>query len=153
MLTRPEIIVAPDCPTVKFSEPMEKINLDLEMPKILENQGWGLGTVFNVQFINHEKTELIKTARFIVFLDDETLRTFNPDGQQPMTKTVFVRKAKQIESWFYPGEDVVETKGSVNSGIIIKWHPGLKVHQVIQNDKVIFQDADKVQAQAFKDAA
>ncbi len=104
MIIHPEIIVTPDCPTIKFREPMEKIDLDIEIPKILANQGWGLGTKFNIEFINHDRTKLIAAGNFIVSEDAESLQTANPDGYQPITKTVQARKAAQIGEWFYPGK-------------------------------------------------
>ena len=102
MVIFPEIIVTPDSPTVKFYQPREKVNLDQELPRILASQGWGCGTYFNVQFLNHEKTKLLACARFVVSEESESVRTSSADPYQPVTKTVFSRKADQIGDWWVP---------------------------------------------------
>mgnify|MGYP001582823498 CR=1 FL=1 len=102
MVIFPEIIVTPDSPTVKFYQPREKVNLDQELPRILASQGWGCGTYFNVQFLNHEKTKLLACARFVVSEESESVRTSSADPYKPVTKTVFSRKADQIGDWWVP---------------------------------------------------
>lgn len=102
MVIFPEIIVTPDSPTVRFYQPREKVDLDQELPRILAAQGWGCGTYFNVQFLNHEKTKLIACARFVVSEESESVRTISTDPYQPVTKTVFSRKADQIGDWWPP---------------------------------------------------
>ena len=109
-IIRPEIFITPDCPTVKFREDPQNINLAIEIPKILTSQGWALGTIFYIQFIDHDKTKLIKVARFIVTSENSDLRTYNPYGPQPMTKLVETREATQIEAWFYPAGEPVKKK-------------------------------------------
>jgi hypothetical protein len=145
---RPEIFTTPDCPTVKFREGPELVNLDIEMPRILTSQGWGLGTVFVVQFVNHEKTKLIKVARFIVDFEDSNIQTFNPDGPSPMTKVVETRTAKQIESWIYPNGAPVDV-----SKKLVKWNFGNKEYEVRLGENVLFSSASKKEAEKFRDAA
>lgn len=147
MIIRPEISVTPDCPTVKFREASETINLDIEIPKLLVTQGWLLGTVFIVQFINSERTKLIKAARFMVVAEDDSLNVANPEGYQPMTKTIYTREAKQMEAWFWPGGEPSAAEK------VVKWNAGKKKFEVLQDTKVVFSDADKVKAEAFRDAA
>ena len=108
MLVHAEIVVTPDCPTVKFREDKELVKLDVEIPKILNAQGWGLGTYFNIQFISHDRDNLIAAGKFLVTQEAESLHTANPDGYQPMTKTVSARKAMQVGDWFYPGGEEVK---------------------------------------------
>jgi hypothetical protein len=146
-ITRPEIFITPDCPTVKFREDPKVINLVIEIPKILTQQGWALGTIFTVQFVNHEKTKLIKVARFIVSTENETLHTFNPDGERPMTKLIQARTAKQMEAWFYPDSQPVAAVGKE-----VKWNLGLGKHTVVQNGEIIFKGT-RPEAEAFRDAA
>lgn len=105
MVIYPEVIVTPDTPTVRFNQPREKINLEVELPRILQAQGWGCGTYFNVQFLNHEKTKVMACARFVVSEELENTTTTDANPYQPMTKTVFTRRAEQIEAW-WPHEDV-----------------------------------------------
>ncbi len=109
-IIRPEIFITPDCPTVKFREDPQNINLAIEVPKILTSQGWGIGTIFCIQFVNHDKTKLIKVARFIVTSEDESIQTFNPESERPMTKLVQRREASQMEAWFYPYGEPVKKK-------------------------------------------
>lgn len=143
-IIRPEIFTTPDYPIVSFREEQEKINLAEELPKILQAQGWGLGTVFTIQYINHERTNLIKLARFVVCAENVFVQTSNPDGPSPMTKTVEARKAVQIEPWFYTNSSLKRT---------VKWNIGDKVHEVYEGDKIIFKSKDKEEAEKYRDAA
>jgi hypothetical protein len=100
MLIYPDIQATPDCPTIKFSQPREQIDLNKELPRILHAQGWGCGTLFNVMFLNHEKTKLLACVRFVVSEEIETIQTNDANPYQPMTKTVFSRRAEQIGDWW-----------------------------------------------------
>jgi hypothetical protein len=118
MVIFPEIRVTPDSPTVMFYQPREKVNLDQELPRILATQGWGCGTYFNVQFLNHEKTKLLACARFVVSEESESVRTSSADPYQPVTKTVFSRKADQIGDWWIPesaDEEPAESPSAASS--------------------------------------
>ena len=114
MVIFPEIIVTPDSPTVKFYQPREQVDLSKEIPRILATQGWGCGMYFNVQFLNHEKTKLLACARFVVSEESESVRTISTDHYQPVTKTVFSRKADQIGDWWVT-ESVGIDKASAES--------------------------------------
>ena len=151
-IIRPDIFTTPDCPTVKFREDPELINLDIEIPKLLFTQGWGLGTTFSIQFINHERTKVIKVARFIVSAEDASLHTFNPDSEHPMTKTVETRRAKRIEGWVYPNGKPVG-KPVDTSAKIVKWNPKKRKHEVKQGKKILFSSTAKEEAIKFRDAA
>jgi hypothetical protein len=102
MVINPEVIVTPDTPTVKFHQPREKVKLDEELPRIMAANGWGCGTYFNVQFLNHEKTRILACARFLVCEENENTVTSEANPYQPMTKTVFARRAEQLEDWWTP---------------------------------------------------
>ena len=147
-IMRPEVFTTPDCPTIKFREKEEVVNLDIEIPKILISQGWGLGTIFCVQFTNHERTQIVKVARFIVDTQDSDIQTFNPDSQSPMTKMVETRTAKQIETWIYPNGAPVDI-----STKLVKWNFGNKEYEVKLGDNVLFSSASKKEAEKFRDAA
>lgn len=101
MIVRPEVFTTPDSPTVRFREPPENVDLSVEIPKLLTTQGWGIGTIFSVQFIDHKRENLIKIARFVVSGEVSSLQTFNPESQQPMTRQVQTRQVRQMEDWFY----------------------------------------------------
>jgi hypothetical protein len=134
MLIHPEIIVAPDRPTVKFREPREQVNLEAEIPKILHVQGWGVGTYFNVQFISHDRTKLLSAALFVVTQETEGLHT-SDHPYQPVTKVIYTRKASLVGGW-WEGE-----KTSRNA--TVTWNPGKKLHQVKEGGEVIYETADK----------
>ena len=110
MLIYPDIQATPDCPTIKFSQPREQIDLNKELPRILHAQGWGCGTLFNIMFLNHEKTKLLSCGRFVVTEEVESLQTNDANPYQPMTRTVFSRRAEQIGEWWPETQsaDVVE---------------------------------------------
>lgn len=107
MVVHPEVIVTPDTPTVRFREPREHIDLDKELPRLLHAQGWSCGTYFNVQFLNHEKTKLLACARFVVTEETESVQTSDANPYQPMTKTVFSRKAEQIGEWWTTQKEAI----------------------------------------------
>lgn len=145
-IIRPQIVITPDCPTVKFREDPTTINLAIELPKILAQQGWSLGTMFCIQFVNHEETKLIKFAKFVVSSEEESMHTFNPESAAPMTKLIQSRTAKQTEGWFYPdGAPVKDLK--------YKWNPGKKEHQVRQGDKVLGTFKDRPAALEYIEKA
>jgi hypothetical protein len=100
MLIYPDIQATPDCPTIKFNQPREQIDLNKELPRILHAQGWGCGTLFNIMFLNHEKTKLLACGRFVVSEEVETIQTNDANPYQPMTRTVFSRGAMQIGDWW-----------------------------------------------------
>ena len=101
MIIHPDIFVTPDYPVVRFREPREQIDLAVELPKILHTQGWGLGTYFHIQFVSHDKTRLFCSAPFIVTVEREHFHVANPEGFQPMTKTLGLREAEQIGAWWH----------------------------------------------------
>lgn len=100
MLIYPDIQATPDCPTIKFNQPRDQIDLHKELPRILHAQGWGCGTLFNIMFLNHEKTKLLACGRFVVSEEIESLQTNDANPYQPMTRTVFSRSAAQIGDWW-----------------------------------------------------
>ena len=155
-IIRPVISTTPDSPIVTFREDPKNINLDIEIPKLLVSQGggWELGTIFSVRFVNHERTKLIKVARFIVTLEDSSIQTFNPDSPQPMTKLVEAREVRQIENWFYPeGVPLEDNNSADGSKKIVKWNFGAKAFNVIQDEKILFSSPTKEKAEQFRDAA
>ena len=109
MVIQPEIYTTPDRPVVRFREPREKVDLALELPKILQSQGWGIGTHFHVQFINHDRTALLASAEFMVTAVTEGIHTSEANPYQPITKTVFMRKFEQVgEWWISVDKEIVE---------------------------------------------
>ena len=100
MIIYPDIQATPDCPTIKFYQPRDQVDLSKELPRILHAQGWGCGTLFNIMFLNHEKTKLLALGRFVVSEEIETLQTNDANPYQPMTRTVFSRTAMQIGDWW-----------------------------------------------------
>lgn len=103
MIVNSEIFVTPDCPTVRIRAPRETVDLDAELPKILHHQGWDVGTIFHVQFVDRERTRLLAMAPFVVVEATETLQTTEPSPYQTMTKMVTSRKYDRLGPWFEPG--------------------------------------------------
>ena len=109
MIIHPNVIVTPDCPTVQFRQSQEQVDLDREIPRILHAQGWEIGTYFNVQFISHDRTTVLSSARFMVTHVSESLFTNETNPQQPSTKVVWSRMAEQIGDWW--SLEVAASKG------------------------------------------
>ena len=140
MTIHPEIIVTPDMPTIRFREPRDEVNLDMELPRILHAQGWGCGTYFHVQFLSHDKTALLASARYVVSEEIESLYTSEADPYQPVTKTVFSRKAERMGEWW--PEHTQNTQEA-----LVVWNPGRKVHEVKLGKEVVYSSADKHEAE------
>jgi hypothetical protein len=159
MVIHPEIIVTPDCPTIKFRQPREQVDLDKELPRILSAQGWGCGTYFHVQFVSHDKTNLLASALFVVTEEVESLQTSEANPYQPVTKTVFSRKAERVSEWWKFGvrelslraTAVMESGGESGSNAKASWNPGKKLYQVKVGDKVIYETKDKQEANDIAD--
>jgi hypothetical protein len=121
MLIYPDIQATPDCPTIKFNQPRDQVDLHKELPRILHAQGWGCGTLFNIMFLNHDKTKLLACGRFVVCEEIETIQTNDANPYQPMTKTVFSRVAVQIGEW-WPTVGLMLDEGFKETSIV---HPPL----------------------------
>lgn len=152
MIIHPEIFITPDRPVIQFRLPKEQVNLDVELPKILYRQGWGCGTYFHIQFVNHERNKVFSQAQFMVTEVVESLHTTDNE-YNPNTKTIYVRKWTQIGPWF-PTEDTRRSgselvKSIDKDAMRIKWNPGLKKFQVIVDGKSVFENADKTQVEEF----
>jgi len=159
MIIAAEVIVTPDLPTIRFREPREQVDLDKELPKILHSQGWGCGTYFHVQFVSHDKTTLLASAQYVVSQVSESIHTSEANPYQPITKTIFSRKAELIGKWWYsdipglshPQENTIKMRVPNPENIVdppqikttVTWNPGLKKHQVKIGDKVIYETPDK----------
>ena len=152
MVIHPEIIVVPDCPTVKFREPREKVDLDKELPKILHAQGWGSGTYFHIQFFTHDRNKLICEATYVVSEEAEGIHT-SDNQYNPNTRTIYSRKAQIIGEWtvFFKEKEVKE-EDSKSGESKISWNPGKKVHQLKLGDEVLYEDKDKAKVEEVKAA-
>jgi hypothetical protein len=101
MIIRPKIHATPDRPNVQFHEPQAETKLDVQIPRILYGQGWEVGTYFNVQFVNHERTKLLSSALFVVIEESESLHVNEDNPDQSIAKTIFSRKAERVSDWWY----------------------------------------------------
>lgn len=157
MIIHPEVIVTPDCPTVRIREAREVVDLDVEIPRIIHYQGWDIGTYFHVQFISHDRDVLLSVGRFVVTEVKEQLHVSDANPYQPTTKTVFGRKYEQLGDWWFSEAGKVEKKKedprpeATKFEPEIKWNPGVKKHQVILNGVVIFESEDKEAAVRVKE--
>lgn len=110
MIIHPNTIVTPDRPIIQFREPREHVDLDKKLPQILSAQGWGVGTYFDVQFISHDRTTLLACGRFIVVSVNEGLHTSEANPYQPITKSVFTRRAEQVGDWWLPADQAARAE-------------------------------------------
>lgn len=150
MIIQPEVIVTPDYPTIKIRNPREAVELDTELPKILQSQGWGLGTFFNVIFISHDREKLLACATYVVTEEKQNLHTSNSE-YQPITKTITMRKAERITDWWTADKPKQNPQNEIAK---IVWNPGKKVHQLKVDDKVIYENKDKAEVEKVaKEAA
>lgn len=160
MVIQPEIVVTPDCPTVKFRENHSNVDLDKEIPRILHAQGWEVGTYFHVHFLNHERNKLLKSGAFIVTEVVSALHVSETNPYQPITKEIYTRKAEQVGDWWYASDVVAlsplegETARVVDKEApftpvakepFVKWNLGKQMHQLIADGKVIYESKDKGQ--------
>ncbi len=116
MIIVPEVMVTPDFPTIRFREPRDQVDLSRELPKILHSQGWGCGTYFHVQFLSHDKTQLLASALYVVSREVESLHTSEANPYQPMTKTIFGRTADIVGNWWVPDGETVIVPRVPNTG-------------------------------------
>ena len=149
MIISPQIIATPDCPTVIIREPQEAIeNLDLVLQRVLYRQGWGLGTHFNVHFVDHDRHRLLALGQFVVIEDREEIRTVETVPDQPMTKVEHIRRYAQLESWREFGE-TEGTTAAPKADLKAIWNVGRRVFEVKNGDQVVACDPDKEKAQAM----
>lgn len=146
MVIAPHITTTPDFPTVRFREPKEQIDLETELNKILKIQGWGVGTYFNVQFVNHERTKLLASVTYVVTEEHEELRVNESIPGHPVTTNVVTRRCEEAGPWKWfvveaPVEEPAKTKMPY-----VRWNPGKKVHEVRLNGEVLFETKDKEEA-------
>lgn len=134
MIIHPEIITTPDLPTIRFRESEDNVDLEKELPVILMTQGWGCGTYFNVQFVNHDRDELLSSLHYVVTQAREVCVTNDADPYKPMTKTVTLRKAEQLSRWDKRQEATM------------RWNVGRGLHEVLVDDKVVYGTKDKSMA-------
>jgi len=151
MITFPEIVITPDCPTVKFRNSREQVDLDVELPKILNSQGWDCGTYFHIQFVDHNRENLLASATFVVTKHAESLQVNESNPYQPITKTVANRKAEIVGEWWTSHENLngVEVKIAPT----ISWNPGKKLHQLKLGAEVIYENANKDEVKKVAEAA
>lgn len=101
MRLNPEIIITPDNPIVQLRECRDSIEDEmLEVAKIANNQGWGIGVKFSVQYISHDRDRLFAEATFIVTRNVENLITTNPESRTPNTKSVNTLGVEIITPWY-----------------------------------------------------
>jgi hypothetical protein len=127
---------------VQFREPRELVDLDRELQRALNAQGWGVGTYFNVQFLTHDRTTLLACAPFVVTEEAEALHTAD-EGYRTVTTTRARRAAQRIGQWQTFGEDAEASESSPGR---VQWNLGARAYQVFVGDRMIFETPDKVQA-------
>jgi len=149
MIVKPEIVVTPDHPQIYIREPMENVDLSTLLPRVLDAQGWGVGTTFDVLFVSHDRSTLLNRGQFIVAECMSGLQTSEVSTYQTVTKETFRRRIEMIGDWLVP-VSVQEAQGSEeagapdvaapekpNSGPSVRWNPGHKVHEVVTGEGTV----------------
>ena len=146
MIVHPLIYVTPDRPTIQIREPQGTTDLDPVLNRVLVAQGWGTGTYFDVQFVDHEAKNVLSHAAFIVKGVAEVLRTNESNPVQPITGVVAVRKFRQVTRW----EDLSE---GGEKTVIHHWNPGKQTYEIRLGELVLGEERDKEKAKAMAKAA
>lgn len=149
MIISPEIIVTPDYPRVMLREAEEKVDLDTELPRILQTQGWEVGTPFYLQFISHDRSRLLSMALYVVTERIESLQTSEANPQQPVTRAVSTRRWAKIA-------DLYREKAApeAQNGLEVRWNPGKQAHEVLDAEGKVQaaftkEDGGKEAAEAY----
>jgi len=143
----PEVFTTPDRPIIRIREFRGHVDLDDLISKLIHAQGWGSGTYFSVQFMNHERSKIFASGEFMVTMADEALVTSNPDSRNPNTKMVSHLKSEMVGEWFVTSfideRDPARKQDVKKLDAEVKWNPGVKRHQVIVDNEVVFESEDK----------
>jgi len=153
MIIQTDVMVTPDRPTVRFRKDRGLVELDKELTKVLHGQGWGCGTYFNVQFVTHEKTNLLSSALFVVTESDQTLVTSNDNPYEPLTKTIHTRKAEIVGEWWYSevGKDLRDAPVPEEKPpeMRLDYDKTAKLHQVRLGTEILFENSYKGKCQEY----
>jgi len=150
MRVHPRIDTTPVKPVVLIKEPQAKVDLSRELPRILYNNGWPLGTEFLVMFVNHEATRVIQWGRFIVVGVDTELKTTESDDYRVHTRSVSTYQYQQIGSFYVAEHEDPETTEFPSEGRErrismgrVKWNPGKQMFEVWAGEDVVFRTREK----------
>lgn len=151
MIIHPDINNTPDRPVIKFRQPKELMDLTLELGRAMKSQGWALGTRFTVQFINHEKTQLLSTAEFVVSDREESFITNDDNPYAPTSRDIVTYRAIQVDDWWYSelGSEIRDTPEPEPEILVPKlaYDKTTKVHQVRLGDEILFENQFKGKCQ------
>ena len=150
MIIHPDTNNTPDRPIVKFREPKELMDFEVELGRVMKGQGWELGTRFTIQFINHEKTELLSTAEFVVSEVTEKFITNDDNPYAPTSKNVYVYRASKTSDWWY-SEKGIELRDAEPEVLEMKlaYDKTTKLHQVRLGTDIMFENQFKGKCQAY----
>jgi len=153
MIIHPDINNTPDRPVIKFRTPKELMDLNLELGRAMKSQGWALGTRFTVQFINHEKTNLLSTAEFVVSDREESFITNDDNPYAPTSKDIVTYRAFQVSDWWYSelGLEIRNTPEPEPEILALKlgYDKTTKMHQVRFGTEVRFENQFKGKCQEY----
>ena len=152
MIIHPQIEVTPDTPTIKFREAKEQVDLDKELPRILNHQGWDIGTYFHVQFINFERTHLLSSALFVVIESTEKLVVNDSDPYHTMSKMVSSHKADRVSKWWYSdsGKEERDAEPPPPPEPKLRYDQSAKEHVVMLGHEELFRNPFKGKCQEFQ---
>ncbi len=156
---KPAVDPRPNFPIVKFQYSREQVDFDVELQRVIQNNGWDCGTYFYVQFLkveNDKKFALLESALFIVTHVDEGIYTNEANSYAPMTKTVYTHKAERVGDWWTPGGTEKVSEKPAKDAIpaakpqVIPNHEN-GTYDVVLNGKVIYRNKDESKAQDVAD--
>lgn len=153
MIIHPDINNTPDRPVISFRTPKELMDLTLELARAMESQGWALGTRFTVQFVNHERTQLLSTAEFVVSDREESFITNNDNPYAPTSKDIVTYRAMQVSDWWYSEtgveiRDIPEPEPEILT-LKLAYDKTAKLHQVRFGTEIMFENQFKGKCQEY----
>jgi len=111
------------------------------------------GDFVKVQCFNHDRTTILYYTEYLVYdrstemkrvdINDRDIRQFE-DVKYSILRTMDWKATPAVKS---------EVKSEPKTEAKLVWNPGLKVHQVKVDEKVVFESADKQEAEAYIKAA
>jgi len=153
MIIHPDINNTPDRPVISFRTPKELMDLILELARAMKSQGWALGTRFTVQFVNHERTQLLSTAEFVVSDREESFITNDDNPYAPTSKDIVTYRAMQVGEWWYSetGAEIRDTPEPEPEVFKLKlaYDNTRKLHQVVFGTEIMFENQFKGKCQEY----
>ncbi len=93
-----------------------------------------------VQCMSWQGDKLFAEAEFRVIGRDDSLESRDLDGYRSVQETITKREIVKIREWKVWNDE---------RAVRVRWNPGTKTHQVVKGEVVLFESADKQEAERF----